>query len=1004
MDRRVLHSEESDGQGGAAEYDDDGEEVEGEDDEEEVYEDEEEEEAYEDEEEEDEIDGFDEGKERNAERGGGGGGVEVKVKEVEGGRWRKGRCESSGESCGGGEDEDEEGERRMNHLQYPLLVLFTCMMIGLETMLVVDTVAGKSLNTMQMSPGSSLVNAMQSSQSRTQGRGVAISGQMSYQSAPVQNQVNRASSATQPHSVQRSPVQNRAQPSVLAPGQQFGQRTGSGSQASSPPKTALSINSYESGETETTSESSKSKGALVGKGKESIQGSGRGSFCMAVHSYGSIREYGCWSWGNMEFYNIGKLELSFIASALVMQFGGQPGGIGVPAVGMAFPGYVAQPQLGLGNSEMTWLPVLAGAAGALGATYCSPYIGVDGAYHARPSGQTSSVGSSSKESDNINKSNNEWKPSQRPELVNDEFGQRQKPRRQVEFYMLLPRGLAPFIFAVDLAPCVLQRLFWSALGCNMLQDILGFLWFGFLVKLERNNIIDGHSSHMLNPMDQSMSFAIGMLQKAIGLVNSGAIRSHLNSLLKYLITTLVQTFKGVRCVNCPQMEGSPVVQQRHVFTSSRDSFSGEHGGPTIFPENDNLGRTWVSDQGFLVNLNVAANISDISAVKYVLGGATPDTAPSVVYGTATILKSIDSGNVNVNLTWEFIVDPGFQYLVRFHFCDIFTKDVHRLYFDVYIDSWLLAKEHNSCFLLLYNLGSAVYMDFVTALAVSNKLRVSVGPSSIPTVQHNVILNGLEIMKMKYFPGSLGGKGKKSARQSHSKTKCKNSHTVGSKNSNMGYRIPFAAVEEATNCFDESWVIGIGGFGKVYKGVLNDGPEIDQSHVSTAVKGTFGYLDPEYFERRQLTEKSDVYSFGMVLFEVLCARPVTDPTFPEGMNLADWVMEWKKKGQLEQVIDPALVRKIRPVSLGKFCETAEKCFSECRIDRPSMGDVLRNLEYALQLQEVVVPGDPEENSTNMIGELSPPINNFRHVDNGVSFAEFEASSVDDLSEVSISKGF
>lgn len=39
----------------------------------------------------------------------------------------------------------------------------------------------------------------------------------------------------------------------------------------------------------------------------------------------------------------------------VMQFGGQHhGGIGVPAVGMAFPGYVAQPQLGVGNSEMTW--------------------------------------------------------------------------------------------------------------------------------------------------------------------------------------------------------------------------------------------------------------------------------------------------------------------------------------------------------------------------------------------------------------------------------------------------------------------------------------------------------------------------------------------------------------------------------------------------------------------------------------------------------------------------
>lgn len=38
-----------------------------------------------------------------------------------------------------------------------------------------------------------------------------------------------------------------------------------------------------------------------------------------------------------------------------MQFGGQHnGGIGVPAVGMALPGYVAQPQLGFGSSEMTW--------------------------------------------------------------------------------------------------------------------------------------------------------------------------------------------------------------------------------------------------------------------------------------------------------------------------------------------------------------------------------------------------------------------------------------------------------------------------------------------------------------------------------------------------------------------------------------------------------------------------------------------------------------------------
>ncbi|KAG8656324.1 protein MLN51 homolog [Manihot esculenta] len=631
MDRRAHHSEESDGQGGAAEYDDDVEELEGEDEEEEVYEDEEEE-AYEDEQEEDEIDGFEEGKERNEEGVGGDGGVQIKVKEVDGrkveelvdpkavenhmeededeegkkenepfavptagafymhddrfrdnagGRHRRtyggrklweskddkkwghdkfeemnlqerhyeqGRRGSKGNfrghggknrapdrgyarrnksntfSNGNNQSQAPKGVRgrgprkyeptwktssqappaqnkqpeksfdRASHTDsgrvftptpntesdqvpparkhsslssasppfYPsgssnkdipltqkrnvqagsssrnirtsvVNESFSMQQAsalvrgkniadsaGIDKLYVDDSVpsaAGKSLSTVQMSPGSSLVNSMQSSQSRTQGRGVAISSQMTYQSAPVQSQVNRVSSATQPNSVQQSPVQNRVPPSVLVPGQQLGQRSASGSQASSPPKSALSINSHDSGDTETTSESSKSRGGLVGKGKEGIQGSGRGSFL-----YGGAQVMG--ASGNM---GVGHGDPNFPATPAflpVMQFGGQhPGGIGVPAVGMAFPGYVAQPQLGLGNSEMTWLPVLAGAAGALGATYCSPYIAVDGNYHTRPSGQTSSVGSSSKEND---------RPSQRPELVNDEFGQRQKPRRYSE--------------------------------------------------------------------------------------------------------------------------------------------------------------------------------------------------------------------------------------------------------------------------------------------------------------------------------------------------------------------------------------------------------------------------------------------------------------------------------------------------------------------------------------------------------------------------------------------
>lgn len=146
--------------------------------------------------------------------------------------------------------------------------------------------------------------------------------------------------------------------------------------------------------------------------------------------------------------------------------------------------------------------------------------------------------------------------------------------------------------------------------------------------------------------------------------------------------------------------------------------------------------------------------------------------------------------------------------------------------------------------------------------------------------------------------------------------------------------------------DESWAAKISDFGLSKVGPANQA----STHVSTMIKGTFGYLDPEYFLTQRLTRKSDVYAFGVVLFEVLCGRRALDFTVDEDQHaLAIYAQNCVVEGKLDEIIDSSIRGQIAAECLQIFSSIAERCLHCNRIRRPSMAEVVVQLEFALASQ-------------------------------------------------------
>ncbi|XP_011002767.1 PREDICTED: probable leucine-rich repeat receptor-like serine/threonine-protein kinase At3g14840 [Populus euphratica] len=132
-------------------------------------------------------------------------------------------------------------------------------------------------------------------------------------------------------------------------------------------------------------------------------------------------------------------------------------------------------------------------------------------------------------------------------------------------------------------------------------------------------------------------------------------------------------------------------------------------------------------------------------------------------------------------------------------------------------------------------------------------------------------------------------------------------------------------------------------------------EEENTHISTRVAGTLGYMAPEYAMRGHLTDKADVYSFGIVALEIVSGKSNTSHrTKEDTVYLLDWALVLKEKGTLLELVDPKLGQDYNKEEVMTMINVALLCSNVSAEVRPAMSSVVSMLDGSAVFQDIDIP--------------------------------------------------